>query len=193
MFSPSNFDQVCVQATHIEPAGGNVSFSSKKEFAPPDSIKKGKKAATVKKEEGEKPTCSHCQKKGHAEEKCWKLHPELKPKWFKKDQKGKQKSTTVVQDLGSDSSDEATISTMGLKGKSFVNSTIDVSYASTSKSHVVPEDGKRCELFHIRVIRKNTKIDTLIDSRSQVNLISEEDVKQLGLESKPHKRPYPLG
>ena len=60
MFSPSNFDQVCVQATHIEAGGGNVSFNSKKEFSPPDSIKKGKKVATVKKEEGDKPTCSHC-------------------------------------------------------------------------------------------------------------------------------------
>ena len=43
------------------------------------------------------------------------------------------------------------------------------------------------------MISKNTKIDTLIDSGSQVNLISEEIVKQLGLEIKPHKRPYPLG
>ena len=121
------------------------------------------------------------------------MHPELKPKWFKKDQKGKQKSTTVVQDLGLDSGDETTISAVGLKGKPFVDSIIDVSYASTSKSHVVPEDSKRCELFHIRVISKNTKINTLIDSGSQVNLISEEIVKQLGLEIKPHKRPYPLG
>ena len=60
MFSPSNFDEVCVQATHIEAHGGNTSFSSKKEFVPPESIKKGKKATIVKKEEGDKPTCSHC-------------------------------------------------------------------------------------------------------------------------------------
>lgn len=33
----------------------------------------------------------------------------------------------------------------------------------------------------------------MIDSGSQVNLISEEVVKQLGLETKPHKRTYPLG
>ena len=63
MFSPSNFDEVCVQATHIEASGGNVSFSSKKEFSPPDSIKKGKKVATVKKEEGEKPTFSCCEER----------------------------------------------------------------------------------------------------------------------------------
>ena len=47
-------------------------------------------------------------------------------------------------------------------------------------------------LFHIRVITKQTKIDILIDSGSQTNLISEV-VKQLGLSTKPHKKPYPLG
>ena len=48
-------------------------------------------------------------------------------------------------------------------------------------------------LFHIRVITKQTKIDILIDSGSQANLISEEAVKHLGLTTKPHKKPYPLG
>ena len=105
MFSPSNFDEVCVQETHIEIGGGNTSSSSKKEFASFESNKKGKKAAIVKKEEGEKPTCSHCQKKGHADAKCWKLHPELKPKWFRNNNKGKQKTMAVVQDLGSNSDD----------------------------------------------------------------------------------------
>lgn len=69
--------------------------------------------------------------------------------------------------------DESKISIVGLKGKAFVGngSTTDVPCASTSKNHVL-EDSKRCELFHIRVISKNTKIDTLIDSGFQVNLIS---------------------
>ena len=48
-------------------------------------------------------------------------------------------------------------------------------------------------MFHIRVITKQTKIDTLIDSGSQTNLISEELVKQLGSTTKSHKKPYPLG
>jgi len=52
---------------------------------------------------------------------------------------------------------------------------------------------KRNELFHIRVIAKHTKIDTLLNSGSQVNFISEVVVKKLGLETKPHKNPYPLG
>jgi len=55
------------------------------------------------------------------------------------------------------------------------------------------KDRKRNALFHIRIITKQTKIDTLIDSGSQANLISEEVVKKLGLTTKPHKKPYPLG
>ena len=43
------------------------------------------------------------------------------------------------------------------------------------------------------MITKQTKIDTLIDSGSQANLISEEVVKQLELTTKPQKKPYPLG
>jgi hypothetical protein len=33
-----------------------------------------------KEKEEEKPTCSHCKKKGHEEEMCWNLHPERLPK-----------------------------------------------------------------------------------------------------------------
>jgi hypothetical protein len=48
-------------------------------------------------------------------------------------------------------------------------------------------------LFHLRVISKHNNIDTLVDSGSQVNLISEKVVQNLGLETRPHPRPYPLG
>ena len=48
-------------------------------------------------------------------------------------------------------------------------------------------------MFHIRVVSKHTKIETLFDIGSQVNLISESIVKKLGLETKPHPKPYLLG
>ena len=139
-------------------------------------------------------SCSHCRKKGHADAKCWILHPELKLEWFKVP-KGKKNATVIVQDLGLDSDDETKVTIVGLKGKTLVgnDSSIASLCASTSKKHVDLEDAKRNELFHIRVISKQTKIDTFIDSRSQVNLISEEIVKELGLETQPHKKPYPLG
>ena len=48
-------------------------------------------------------------------------------------------------------------------------------------------------MFHIRVESKHTNIDTLFDPGSQVKLISEALVKKIGLEMKPHPKPYPLG
>jgi hypothetical protein len=39
---------------------------------------------------------------------------------------------------------------------------------------------------------RHTKFDTLIDSRSQSNLISEELVKKLGLKTQLHHKPYTL-
>jgi len=91
--------------------------------------------------------------------------------------------------LGSNSGDETTVTVTGIKGKNFEAST------SNSAQSIDNEDNerKRLELFHIRVISKNQKIDTLFDSGSQVNLISETIVKKLGLLPTPHKNPYPLG
>ena len=40
---------------------------------------------------------------------------------------------------------------------------------------------------------KDTKVDTLFDSGSQVNLVSEEVAKKLSLSTVPHENPYPLG
>ena len=95
----------------------------------------------------------------------------------------------MQKDLGSDLGDETTITATGIKGKN--------SQASTSISlHFVDNENderKINELFQIRVISKNNKIDTLFDSASQVNLIVESIVKKLGIETKPHKNPYPLG
>ena len=44
-----------------------------------------------------------------------------------------------------------------------------------------------------RVVSKHTKIDTLFDPGSQLNLISESLFKKMVLEMKPHPKPYPLG
>ena len=55
----------------------------------------------------------------------------------------------------------------------------------TSSTHVSKEnDKRRSELFHIRVVSKNTNIETLFDLGSQVNLISESVVKKLGIQTK---------
>jgi hypothetical protein len=100
-------------------------------------------------------SCKHCKKEGHDDYHCWQLHPKKRPKWFK-ERKGRKKvaATTRPTDLGSDSGDESKITAVGLTGKN------GEGYDS------------RSELFHIRVIMKHTKVDTLTDSGSQSNLIS---------------------
>ena len=66
--------------------------------------------------------------------------------------------------------------------------------SSISNCHIeTPSEEKRIELFHVRVISKHTKVDTLFDSGSQANLISEELFKKLNLETIPHPKTYPLG
>jgi hypothetical protein len=79
---------------------------------------------------------------------------------------------------------------MGYQGNGSIAST---SSSSNNNLNVTQQEKERIELFHIRVVSKHTKIDTLFDTRSQANLISEETVKKLKLEKIPHPKPYPLG
>jgi hypothetical protein len=123
----------------------------------------------------DKPSCKNCKKEGHDEDRCWQLHPEKRPKWFK-EKKGRQTvvETTRTIDLGSDLDDKSKVSLVSMTGKI--------------------GEGLDCisNLFDIRVIMRNNKVDTLIDSGSQSNLISEELVKKLGLKTKIHHKPYTL-
>jgi hypothetical protein len=79
---------------------------------------------------------------------------------------------------------------MGIKGKSYVASF--TSRTNSSKDIVIPDGRKRNDLFHLQVISKHTNIDTLVASGSQVNIFLEQVVQSLGLETRPHMRPYPL-
>jgi hypothetical protein len=78
---------------------------------------------------------------------------------------------------------------MGIQGKNTIASTS----SSNSSINETQHEKERIEIFHIRVISKHTKIDTLFDTASQANLISEDIVKKLDLETTPHPKPYPLG
>jgi hypothetical protein len=134
----------------------------------------GKKENSVATKE-EKLSCNNSKKEGHDDDHCWKLHSEKILKWFK-ERKGRKtiSATSWPKYLGLDLGDESTITVVGLTGK------FGDGYDSRSK------------LFHIRVIMRHTKVDRLIDSGSQSNLISEEVVKQLGLNTKMHHKPYSL-
>lgn len=82
VLNPCNLDEVSVQATHLE-SRGKGSFidndNSIKKHSKVVETGKGKKTTIVKK--NDKLSCTHCDRKGHDEYHCWKLHPELKPKW----------------------------------------------------------------------------------------------------------------
>jgi hypothetical protein len=174
MFGPNNIDEVYVQATYIEAGKTGVGVSGESSSKKGDKRKwNGKENSMARKEE--KLSCKHCKKEGNDEDCCWKLYPKKRPKWFK-ERKGRKTvaATTRPTDLGSDLGDESKISTVGLTGK------IGDGFDSRSK------------LFHIRVIMRHTKVDTLIDSGSQSNLISEEVVKQLGLNTQMHHKRYSL-
>eukprot|EP01018_Ginkgo_biloba_P019707 Gb_27715 [translate_table: standard] len=55
------------------------------------------------------------------------------------------------------------------------------------------DEEERTRLFHVKVQVKKTKVDALFDTYSQANLIAEELVQKLGLETYDHPHPYPLG
>eukprot|EP00253_Pinus_taeda_P011092 PITA_11092 len=191
MFNPTSLDDVSVQTTHLEARGKNVNPEIGGSSKPSASKNKEKKKLKWKdKKENalhkDKPSYTHC-KKDHDDEHCWSLHPELKPKKFG----GKKKKTTaaIQKDLGSDSGDETTVTGIGIKGKNYEASTSNFAQSIDNEDN----EKKRHDLFHIRVISKHQKIDTLFDSGSQVNLISEAIVKKFGLLTTPHKKPYPLG
>lgn len=110
----------------------------------------------------------------------------MRPK--KLNNRGKQNTVvTTQQALGSYSSDETKITAMGMKGIAS-----NVSTNSSSKTIESQNDKERSEIFHIRVITKHAKVDTVFDSGSQVNLISKEIIKKLNLETTTHTKPYPL-
>jgi hypothetical protein len=67
------------------------------------------------------------------------------------------------------------------------------SSVQSSKMESDIDQKKKINLFHVRVIVKHTKLDTLFDNVSQVNIIFEAIVKNLVLKTKPHKNPYHLG
>lgn len=71
---------------------------------------------------------------------------------------------------------------------------MDIRATSSSNSlNDIQNEKTRIKTFHIRVISKYTKIYEIFDSGSQENLMLEDIVKKLNLETIPHSKHYPLG
>jgi hypothetical protein len=73
-------------------------------------------------------------------------------------------------------------------GSKYISTINSNSSVQSTKLESVTDQKKRSDLFHARFIVKHTKVNTLFDSGSQVNLISEAIVKKPGLNNTPHKR-----
>ena len=80
----------------------------------------------------------------------------------------------IVEELGSNSEDKTNITIVSAKGKVIVGNDYKIgsSCASTSKYHFNSKDKKMNALFHIRVITKQTNIDTLIDIGKLFSFVS---------------------
>jgi hypothetical protein len=93
MFGPTNICEVYVKVTYIEAGKTSVGVSGESSSRKEDKRKwHGKKENAVTRKE-ENPSCKHCKKEGHDEDRCWQLHPEKRPKWFKEN-KGRK---TIVE------------------------------------------------------------------------------------------------
>jgi hypothetical protein len=142
MLNPSNFDELCVQAIHIESSKGNVGDSvSTDTWKRKDPWKRKEKEKNIATTRKEMPTCKHCKKVGHDEDRCWFLHPNLKPKKYVNQGRKNTIVATIQVDLGSDSGDDTQVVAMGIQGINSVASTI------SSRSVDVNDDSKRNEIF----------------------------------------------
>ena len=120
MFNPTSIDEVYVQATHLEVRGKNVNLEVGRTSKPTASKSEEKRKKKWKERKTNvvrktKPSCTHCKKDGNDDEHYWILNPELKPRKY--DGKKKKTVAAIQKDLGSDSGDETTITTTGIKDK----------------------------------------------------------------------------
>nr|CAD1823571.1 unnamed protein product [Ananas comosus var. bracteatus] len=131
--------------------------------------------------------CDHYKVTEHIKDRCWKLHPEMRPK--KKDDRGKRTMTTATTSAVL-TSDAPTL--IGRINQADTSLSLMAMPKETSLCRSNPTD-KREELFTFRVQVKNEVIGAIIDPGSQKNLISENLVQRLGLSTTPHPHLYPLG
>jgi hypothetical protein len=189
LFIPNTIDEASIQAQYKRETSEETNKSSQasrttRETEKKKNKKKWNEKKIVETTQEETPSiqqCKGCDRKGHTEENCWKLHPEKCPKYFQK----KKKKALISVDV-----EEWVDNTSDLEGN--INCTnIHKEVALVSCSH--KEEKVMTELFCIKIHMKQSKVDCLFDPGSQSNLISTQLVEKLGLETQDHPHPYPLG
>ncbi|GJX96112.1 glutamate-rich WD repeat-containing protein 1 [Tanacetum coccineum] len=127
-----------------------------------DSKKDFRKTVSMQSANGNK-YCSNCKITGHTEESCWKVHPELFPKkWIKDDRGGKRTTNTALVN------DIVELESVQEADKSLSLMTKQKEKASVTKDH--PDEKE--ELFTLNIQVKQEVIEAIVDTGSQKNLIS---------------------
>jgi hypothetical protein len=190
LFRPKTIYEANIQAQYLEGDKQKQQTSTHKQVEPQEQQRKKKTkkkwnenkiVATRQEETPSIQQCKGCDRKGHTEENCWKLHPEKRPKYF---QKKKQKALILVDD------EEQVNRTSDLEGN--INCTdFQKEVVLVGCSH--KEEKVMIGLFCFEIHMKKNKVDCLFDPGSQSKLISTQLVEKLGLETQDHPHQYPLG
>ena len=102
---------------------------------------------------------------------------------------------TEIKDFGPDacSDTESKPKKGNDRGKNIINEKMNATIATTKIQMEEPEDSEEEEhLFHSQMWVKGSLIQFIVDSGSQKNLISAKVVKQLGLPTTAHPKPYTI-
>nr|GEX23249.1 glutamate-rich WD repeat-containing protein 1 [Tanacetum cinerariifolium] len=117
--------------------------------------------------------CDTCRITEHNEENCWKVHLELFPKKWIKDDRGRRTiATTFVDDV------------IELESVNEADNVRQCKPRWKSLDTHVECDEK--ELFTMKIQVKHEVIEAIVDTGSQKNLISPSLVRNLGLKTTPH-------
>ncbi|KAJ6907573.1 hypothetical protein NC651_018100 [Populus alba x Populus x berolinensis] len=104
--------------------------------------------------------CEHCKLSGHEKRKSWKLHPELFPTKWKKDEKGKRTMTAAIFDdhieLGQVEKADISLSLMAMPKE------------TTSNLPTVFDEKE--ELFTLRIQVKHKIIEAIVDTEGTQDL-----------------------
>ncbi|GJU68574.1 RNA-directed DNA polymerase, eukaryota, reverse transcriptase zinc-binding domain protein [Tanacetum coccineum] len=127
--------------------------------------------------------CDTCRIIRHNEENCWKVQPDLFPKKWIKDDRGRRTTATTLFD------DVIELKSVKEADKSF--SLMAKSHMKSLDTHV--ERNEKEELFTMKIQVKHEVIEAIMDTGSQKNLISNSLARKLGFTTTSDPSPYSMG
>ncbi|KAL0753107.1 hypothetical protein Bca101_090775 [Brassica carinata] len=125
-----DLDEVCAQIQKEEGSvglfGDNLNMAHQAERAVSNK-------AAYKLDEKKNLTCDHCKKKGHMKDKCWILHPHLKPNKFRDNRPQYQDARAKFSTDGAEPTTPITMGISNLEEEYTKPSKLSTSHCCTSK------------------------------------------------------------